>query len=259
MSSSELRSVRAQIADAKQALEDLRAERDALKAERLRLQEKIGLQHGKRVMPRSKVEKTNGVPSLVVGQRMMQRVHRRAPNPTRGIDDSGAVFANPERTADFARSHGVPVPSTKATEAARQVIVHAFKGDVGLVEVRSAGLVRHFDGERNDPGDIRPGAEYGPEIDAPTAFTDLCTWSGRLSRYIPRPYVQVCWREDADGVTLDRIDVDPDRIPVLIPEWDRRLGMYFDSAHARVLMQPYRVGALDNRVPGGTFSYEEES
>lgn len=193
---------------------------------------------------------------------MMQRIHRRAENPSDGLDGAGAVFADAERTAAFARSHGVPfgnvpVGDQTTSTAARQVVVHAFKGEVGLIEVREGDRVRHFDAAQADPGDIRPRVTYAPDIAAPAAFDDLCAWSATLSRHIPRPYVQVWWLGDGSTVGLDRIEVDPYRIPVLSPEWDARLGALFDVAHARMLLQPYRAGALDNRVPGGTFSPED--
>ena len=56
---------------------------------------------------------------------------------------------------------------------------------------------------------------------------------------------------------VESVDVDPDRVPVLTSEWDRRLGSVFDGAYARFLLQPFRRGGLDNRVPGGTFTFEE--
>src|SRR5699024_6896404 len=81
----ELRGIRAQIAQLEAHLEAADQEREALKAERLHLQQVLGAQHGKRVLPRLKVEKTNGVASLVAGARMMQRVHAKADDPDAGI------------------------------------------------------------------------------------------------------------------------------------------------------------------------------
>ncbi|MCK0118291.1 septum formation initiator family protein [Isoptericola sp. S6320L] len=256
----ELVEVEQDIADAQQELAALKDERTELLAERRRLQQVLAERAGRRTMPRSRVEKTTGVPSLVAGVRLFQRIHRRAPEPSAGIDGVGKEFSDPELVARFARSHGVPseVASASASEV-RTVVVHAFHGTVGLVEIRQDGLSRHLDGSQQDVGDIRAAASYGVDIPVSAAIEDICGWSATLSRHIPRPYVQVLWHEGTDGPVLTCIDVDPDRVPVLTPEWDLRLGQLFDSAHARMLLQPYRVGALDNRIPGGTFLPEETS
>jgi hypothetical protein len=202
------------------------------------------------------VEKTNGVPSLVVGERMMQRIQRLAPDPLAGLDGVGEVFADREGTARFARSHGVPVvDADHGVDEHSTVIVHAFKGQVGLVELRGPGGFKHMTADGEDVGDVRPAVAYDPQLPEPEGLSDMCSWSGLLSRHIPRPYVQVHW---VDGPPrLEHVDVDPDRVPVLTPEWDRRLGSAFDDAYARFLLQPFRGGALDNRVPGGTFTDEE--
>ncbi|WP_157612508.1 hypothetical protein [Ruania albidiflava] len=252
----ELRALRAQIAQVQAELAAADQERESLKAERLHLQEILGAQHGKRVLPRLKVEKTNGVASLVAGARMMQRVHGKADDPVAGIDGAGALFADAERTTAFLRSHGVRSEVDPA--AVPTVVVHAFKGRTPLLELWAEGQVRHLTPGGEDPGDIRPGVRYDPEIPAPARLRRLVRASRTLSTYVPRPYVQIRWCEKRDGTpVLVGIDVNPQRIPVLTPEWDERLGKAFDSGHARMLMQPYKVGALDNRVPGGTFSYEE--
>lgn len=242
---------------ASEQLDELTAERDRLREERLTVQQELGAQHDQRVLPRLRVEKTNGVASFVVGQRMMQRIHRRAADPAAGLDGVGAVFADPEQTARFARSHGVPV--AEADEVGRDgagLVVHAFKGEVGLVELRGADGVRHLTADGTDPGDVRPATTYDPDLPAPAGLEQICAWSAVLSAAVPRPYVQLRW-SDGPEPRLVGIDVDPDRIPVLTPEWDQRLGKAFDEAYARMLMQPFRGGGLDNRVPGGTFSYEE--
>lgn len=251
----ELAEVREAVAAADAQLEELTTERDRLREERLRVQEELGEQHGMRVMPRLKVEKTNGVPSFVVGQRMMQRIHGRAEDPRAGLDGAGSVLGERAGTVAYARSHGVPVLEQDPAPAGRSVVVHAFKGEVGLVEVRGPGGVRHLTERGEDPGDIRPAATYDPGLAAPEELEQICGWSRVLSAHVPRPYVQLVWAEDP--ARLDRIDLDPDRIPVLTPEWDRRLGSVFDGAYTRFLLQPYRGGGLANRVPGGTFSYEE--
>lgn len=246
-------------------LKEVTAARARLRQERLSLQRLLGEQHGKSVMPRLKVEKTNGTASFVVGQRMMQRTYRRGLDPAAGLDEVGTVLGNPEATGQFARGHGVPTAAEGASHPERTTdpendvafIVHAFKGEVGLLEVRGPHGVRHFDTSGEDVGDIRPAATYDPALQRAEPFEDVCTWSRVLSAAIPRPYAQVVFRPAGDSVVLDHIDVDPDRIPVLTPAWDERLGAYFDSAYSRFLLQPYRAGALANRVPGGTFTYEE--
>lgn len=257
----EFATAQAALAAAETQLTELTDERDRLRDERLALQEELGAQHGDRVMPRLRVEKTNGVPSFVVGARMMQRVNRLADDPAAGTDGAGTVFADPAATAKFVRSHGVPVadgPSGAAQGAGGSaLIVHAFRGEVGLVEVRGAGGVRHLEPDGTDPGDIRPGASYDPQLQAPEQLEQICTWSGLLSAHVSRPYLQILWSVDEGTPRVERIDVDPDRIPVLTPEWDRRLGSVFDGSYARFLVQPYRQGALANRVPGGTFDPEE--
>lgn len=257
----ELRQVRAQTRAAEAEHETLLAERDRLRQERLRLQEELGAQHGKRVMPRLKVEKTNGVPSFVVGTRMMQRVYRRGEDPAAGIDGLGSLLADPAAVARFARSHGVPVLQDASQAPNAQdgaVVVHAFKGEVGLVEVRGPGTVRHLTADGSDPGDVRPAAAYDPDLPVPEGLPQMCAWSQILSAHLPRPYVQIAWSPGAPP-RLQRLDVDPDRIPVLVPEWDERLGRVFDGAYARFLLQPFRRGGLANTVPGGTFTYEERS
>lgn len=244
-------------------IKDLTAQRDRLRQERLSVQQRLGQQHGKSVMPRLKVEKTNGTPSFVIGQRMMQRVHRRGLDPLAGVDQVGAVFADSEQTAHFASSHAVPLARTDGASSnesdhddAHQCLVHAFKGEVALVEVRGPRGVRHFDAQGNDVGDIRPAAEYDAQVARPEPFDDICAWAAALSDAIPRPYEQLVFGL-GNHAGLHRIDVDPDRIPVLTPEWDERLGSMFDAAYSRVLLAPFHAGALAIRVPGGTFTYKE--
>lgn len=250
---------RKQYVVAQAELDRLTAERDELREQRLALQQELGAMQGKSVLPRLKVEKTNGVPSFIVSQRMMQRVYGRAEDPAAGLDGIGTVFADSAETAKYATSHGVPSlePHDSATEPT--IIAHSFKGQVPLVEVHGPQGVRHFEINGTDPGDIRPSATYDGEIPEPKGLSDIGSWSKRLSRFIPRPYVQIHWTETAEGPRLHHVDVDPDRIPVLTPEWDKKLGLAFDGAYARFLKQPFRRGGLDNRVPGGTFVPEERS
>ncbi|WP_277209755.1 hypothetical protein [Isoptericola croceus] len=260
MPDNELIETKQQVTDAREELSALDAERSELLAERRRLQQVLGERAGRRTMPRSRVEKTTGVPSFVAGARLFQRIHRRAEDPLAGLDGAGTIFSDPERTAQFARSHGVPSRVSSApAPGSPTIVVHAFHGTVGLVEIRQDDLVRHLDNMQQDLGDIRAASNHSQEIPLIAAVAELCKWSATLSQHIPRPYVQVLWHEGVEGPVLSRIDVDPDRIPVLVPEWDLRLGQLFDSAHARMLLQPYRAGALDNRVPGGTFIPEESS
>ena len=247
---------RKQLQAAQAQLDQLTLERDELRQQRLELQQVLGARQGKSVLPRLKVEKTNGTPSFVVSQRMMQRIYGRADDPKVGLDGVDGAFADRAGTARYARSHGAPVlDDVEAREAT--VVAHAFKGQITLVEVRGPEGVRHFEADGTDPGDIRPAATYDPQIAQPEGFADIISWSKTLSRYIPRPYVQVCWSATPAGPHLHHIDVDPDRIPVLTPEWDRKLGLVFDGAYTRYLKQPFRRGGLANRVPGGTFTPEE--
>jgi len=250
---------RKQSVAAQSELERLAAERDELREERLAIQQELGALQGKKVQPRLRVEKTNGVPSFVVGQRMMQRIHRRAEDTTAGLDGVGTVFADPAETARYVTSHGVPSLESEDSATESTIIAHSFKGAVPLVEVHGLGGVRHFEVDGTDPGDIRPAATYDAEIPEPTGLSDIGAWSQRLSRFIPRPYVQIHWAETAAGPRLHHVDVDPDRIPVFTPEWDTKLGQAFDDAYARFLEQPLRRGGLDNRVPGGTFVPEERA
>lgn len=240
-------------------VDELTRRRDELRQKRLEIQQDLGAREGKSVQPRMKVEKTNGVPSFVVCQRMMQRIHGLAVDPAAGLDGIGEVFGDGDATARFARSHAVPVLDGSVAAAQAPVIAHAFKGNVPLVEVRAGESVRHFAADGTDPGDIRPAATHDAEIAQPEGFEDICQWSKVLSRHIPRPYVQVYWSLGPDGPRLHHIDVDPDRIPVLTAEWDKRLGLVFDGAYARFLKQPFRRGGLANRVPGGTFTPEESA
>lgn len=247
--------IRARLAQAQRELEAADQERESLKAARLRLQEKLGAQHGKRVLPRLKVEKTNGVPSLVAGARMMQRVHAKADDPNAGIDGAGTLFADAARTETFARSHGLRLAIDLEGEAC--AIVHAFKGKTPLVELRVGDGVKHVTPGGRDVGDIRPGSRYDSGIQVPAWLRSIVRASQTLSAPIPRPYVQIGWTERDGTPVLTGVDVAPVRIPVMNDEWDQRLGKAFDSGHARMLLQPYAAGALDNRVPGGTFHYEE--
>ncbi len=257
---------RKQYVAAQAELDRLTEERDELRQQRLALQQQLGALQGKSVLPRLKVEKTNGVPTFVVSQRMMQRIYGRAEDAAAGLDGIGSVFADPAETARYATSHGVPslaaeegVTPQSAGGAESTIIAHSFKGAVPLVEVHGAKGIRHFEINGTDPGDIRPAATYDAEIPEPKGLSDIGAWSKRLSRFIPRPYVQIHWTETDEGPRLHHIDVDPDRIPVLTPEWDKKLGLTFDGAYARFLKQPFRRGGLDNRVPGGTFVPEEHA
>lgn len=248
---------KAELRAAADQVDQLTHHRDELRQKRRELQVTLGAAKGKKLLPRLKVEKTNGTPSFVVSQRMMQRIYGQAPDRTTGLDGVDGVFADLAETAHFAGSHGVPVVDAWDETADVPVIAHSFKGNVPLVEVRSADAVRHFRADGSDPGDIRPAATHDAEIAQPEGFEDICAWSKTLSRNIPRPYVQVFWTITAQGPRLHHVDIDPDRIPVLTPEWDKRLGQAFDGAYTRYLKQPLRRGGLDNRVPGGTFTPEE--
>ena len=255
---------RKQYVAAQAELERLTEQRDELRQQRLALQQELGALQGKSVLPRLKVEKTNGVSTFVVSQRMMQRIYGRGEDPAAGLDGIGTVFADTAETAKYATSHGVPSLAGEGGaeavgDAEPTIIAHSFKGAVPLVEVHGPGGVRHFEINGTDPGDIRPAATYDAEIPEPKGLSDIGSWSKRLSRFIPRPYVQIHWTETAEGPRLHHIDVDPDRIPVLTPEWDKKLGLAFDGAYARFLKQPFRRGGLDNRVPGGTFVPEERA
>jgi hypothetical protein len=235
---------------------------DARKAELVELRRgllrTLGTRAGRASMPLDRVERSNGVPSFLAGVRMVQRIHRRAENPAHGLDGAGAFFADRERTEQFARAHGVPL-STGADDGPddRTVVVHAFHGDVGLVEVRAGAATRHVDGQGADPGDVRTGVTYDPELTLPASLPDLTAWSATLSAHVCRPYVQVRWHQDGDRLVLGGVDVDPERVPVLAPHEDVRLGRLFDAGHARMLLQPYLLGALQNRVPGGVFDPRE--
>ncbi|NHA70186.1 hypothetical protein [Phycicoccus flavus] len=232
---------------------ELDAEKTTLTARRRELQRTLGPLIGKDLMPLARVEKTNGVPGFVWGVRMMQRIHRKAPDPVAGFDGAGRVFADRDATERFVRSHGVPLTVDDPGPADRRVVVHAFHGLVGLVEVGVGDTARHLDGDGADLGDVRPALRHDAGLDLPATLTALTEASATLSAHVSRPYVQVCWRQDGDRLVLDRLDVDPERVPVLTEEQDLRLGHLFDTGHARMLVQPYRAGALENRVPGGVF------
>ena len=252
----DLSNLKAEIATLQGEIEAEGRKREALKAERLRLQEVLGAQHGKRVLPRLKVEKTNGVPSLVAGARMMQRIHAKADDPRAGLDGVGTVFADLTQTERFVRSHGVQVGIDLDSEPT--AIVHAFRGRTPLIELRQDGRVKHVTSGGKDLGDIRPGVTHDPDIAVPDWLDKIVRSSRTLSGHISRPYVQIGWHEHDGAPFLSGIDASPHRIPSMTAEWDERLGRAFDRGHARMLMQPYRIGALDNRVPGGTFRYEED-
>jgi uncharacterized small protein (DUF1192 family) len=254
----EVKEIEERIGAAQAELATLDAQKADLLEQRRALQRVLGERVGRDSQPLSKVEKTNGVPSFVHGARLMQRIHRLADDPVSGHDGAGAVFASSERTEEFVRSHGVPLTTgADLGPEDRVVIAHAFHGTVGLVEVATAGAARHVDGDGADLGEVRPGIPHDGSIALPASLADLTAWAATLSDHVSRPYVQVVWRQDGDHLVLDRLDVDPDRVPVLTEEEDVRLGRLFDTGHARMLKQPYLVGALDNRVPGGTFDPDE--
>ncbi len=247
--------MKTEIATVRGEIEAAGRQREALKAERLRLQEVLGAQHGKRVLPRLKVEKTNGVPSLVAGARMMQRIHAKASDPHAGLDGAGAIFTDPAQTEAYVRSHGMQFGVDLDSEPT--AVVHAFRGRTPLIELRQDGRVKHVSSGGKDLGDIRPGDTYAPDIAVPEWLGEIVRSSRVLSEHISRPYVQIGWHEKNGAMILSGIDVTLARIPSMTAEWDERLGRAFDRGHARMLMQPYRAGALDNRTPGGTFRYEE--
>jgi uncharacterized small protein (DUF1192 family) len=254
----EVREIEERIGAAQAELAALDARKAELLEQRRALQRVLGERVGRDSQPLNKVEKTNGVPSFVHGVRLFQRIHRLADDPAAGHDGAGAVFASSERTERFVHSHGVPLSTgPDLGPEDRVVIAHAFHGNVGLVEVATAGAARHVDGDGADLGEVRPAVPHDGSIGLPASLAELSTWAATLSDHISRPYVQVVWRQDGDRLVLDRIDVDPDRIPVLTEEEDVRLGRLFDTGHARMLKQPYLAGALDNRVPGGTFDPDE--
>lgn len=251
----QLKSIRSSIARLRQDIAAADREYDDLKAERQRLQRLLGEQRGRTVLPRLRVEKTSGVASFVVGARMMQRIHAKAKDPVSGIDGAGALFADAEETGRFARSHGVQNTVDLSTEAT--VVMHAFKGNVALIEIRNGGRVKHLTPEGEDPGDIRPEVKYDQMITVPEWIEEAVVASSTLSTYISRPYVQVGWRVSGAEMVLTGVDVAPERIPVLNDDWDVRLGTAFERGQARVLMQPFRAGALENRIPGGVFEETE--
>jgi hypothetical protein len=255
---SQVKALEDRISAAKAELVALDTEKAELLEKRRELQRVLGEREGRASQPLNRVEKTNGVPSFVHGVRLMQRIHRLAADPAHGHDGAGEVFASRERTEEFVHSHGVPLTTAPDPGPAdRVVLVHAFHGTVGLVEVAAAGAVRHLDGDGRDLGEIRAAVPHGADIALPTSLTPLTEWAETLSAHISRPYAQVVWRQVDDHLFLDRIDVDPERVPVLTEEQDVRLGHLFDTGHARMLVQPFLAGALDNRVPGGTFDPDE--
>ncbi|MBR7743475.1 hypothetical protein KC207_09265 [Phycicoccus sp. BSK3Z-2] len=250
--------VERRVADLRRELADLDAEKADLLRRRREIQRELGPSIGRKVMPLARVEKTNGTASFVAGVRMMQRIHRRAENPAHGFDGAGAVFADRGTTERFVLSHDVPLRTTPDEGPTdRTVVVHAFHGQVGLLEVAVGGAARHLDGDLADLGDVREAVPHDGDIPLPASLGEVAAWSARLSDHVSRPYVQVVWRQDGDHLALDRLDVDPDRLPVLTEEQDERLGHLFDTGHARMLKQPYLAGALENRVPGGVFDPNE--
>jgi hypothetical protein len=250
----ETRAVEVRIAALLSEIARIDGEKSELLARRHDLQQTLGASIGRDRMALSRVEKTNGVPSFVAGMRMMQRIHRKAANPTHGLDGAGEVFASRARTEEFVRSHGVPLAvAPEPGPADRRVVVHAFHGLVGLVEVRVGDGVRHLDGAGEPLGDIRPALTHDPELGIPASLARLTDWAETLSDAISRPYAQIVWQQDEDRLVIDRIDVDPDRIPVLVEDEDERLGWLFERGHARMLKQPFLLGALENRVPDGVF------
>jgi hypothetical protein len=255
-----VRELEERVAAAQAELDALDAQKAELLERRRALQRVLGERAGRDIQPLSRVEKTNGVPSFVHAVRLFQRIHRLADDPAAGHDGAGAVFASRERTEEFVRSHGVP-PATEPDPGPedRIVVAHAFHGAVGLVEVGTGGAARHVDGDGADLGDIRPGLRHDGAIALPRSLPEITTWSATLSDHVSRPYVQVVWRQDGDRLVLDRLDVDPERVPVLVEEQDVRLGHLADTGHARMLKQPYLAGALENRVPGGVFDPEERT
>lgn len=262
----ELKSLRREIENAETELARLKSERTALKerrqalkdeksrllAQRKELLTKFGERHGRKYRKLANFERHQDVPSFVVGQRMMQRIHRHAADPAAGIDGAGALFADRGATRDFLDSHGL----TYAPDAAGDlsIVVHAFHGEVGLVEVRNGEFVRHVQADGSDPGDIRSAFGYDRSLPVPERLEAIVASAVTLSAHVSRPYAQIQFTVDAEIVA---VDVDPDRVPVLTDEWDERLGLMFDRSYARTMLQPLRAGALSNRVPGGVFEPED--
>lgn len=235
----------------------LAAERDALREQRLKLQQAIGAQHGMPVMPRRKLESHHGISSFFVGQRMMQRIHRQVANPKDGADGLGASLSDPSQMERFTRSHAVPIAASGASHEGLRAVAHSFYGEVPLVEVSKNRSSRAFDAAGRDPGQIRPSVTYDTKLARPTEFEVVRQWSQVLSAHIPRAYVQVEWIREPESWAVHSFDLDPERLPIFSAEWDEHLGREFDAAYARLSKDLADAGALANRTPHGIFAAEE--
>lgn len=248
------------LAEHKQALERRRAEllaelaaletEKAASRERLHdLQVGLGARAGKNIQSRGKFEKTKGLPSLLVSHGAWQRIWAKTVELQGGRDATRDLFADPSATAAHAASHGIAVaPAGTATD----VVAFTFRDRVGLLETGPDTYVLIDDEGRASAAGTGDADRAVLAADAPLT-AEVVAASGRLGDGIPHPYVRIGWSLADGRPALTFVDVAPEQIPFVDHDHDRVLGDLHELALIKIQQGMIDRGALDIRVPGGTY------
>ena len=93
--------------------------------------------------------------------------------------------------------------------------------------------------------DVRPLMQPGDEgTGRPEDLEAVLEAAARLSAAIRRPLERLDFFETDGGVVFGEVTPNPGHIPMLVPEWDRRLGEAYERAYARLLRDLAAEGAL---------------
>lgn len=243
------RALRADVQSAELKLAALKECRKVLRQKRLNLQRSIAKANGKQMIQRTAIERTNGVPSFFVDQRMFQRIYSKAPNGKVGIDGIGRFFRDWSKVRHFVESHSLDISIRNLADLKRPlaIVVHSFNGIVGMYELRQGNKYKHLSAQLEDLGNIRPAVTYDEGVSTAINFDEISRQCEIISSNIPRPYVQIAYMCRGSIIQLEEIDVMPKTIPILSPEYDAELGELFDRAHVRIFRDAYRNGRLDNQ------------
>src|SRR5690625_2545114 len=146
-------------------------------------------------------------------------------------------------------------PDGNAHKLPDDIKVFCFYGEIGFIEVRAE------DGSRNP--DSRPRARFylptGAEVRSlprplmsmgrdlsPVSDLDyVLEAASKLSRSIMRPFARIDFFSTNRGAVFGEITQNPGHTPLLVTNWDTRIGKHFDNALGRILDELRDVGELD--------------
>ena len=124
------------------------------------------------------------------------------------------------------------------------VYLEARRGD----QSRAAAITpraRSFSADGTELPDVRPLMDPGDGVvRRPEDLEGVVAAAARLSAAIRRPLERLDFFETEQGVVFGEVTLSPGHVPMLVPEWDRRLGEAYEQAYARLLHDLAAEGAL---------------